>query len=521
MKLRLKCTLAVVLCLLLIGFAACSAPAASSSPTPGVSESSAPSAEGPGVQEIGLPAHMKEPSTPKYVFLFIGDGMAFAQVNAAQAFMGSGGGEQPAIGSLSFTRFPVTGIVTTFDETSVCPDSASTATALSCGIKTQSGVVGMTGDKASAPQSITEMLKNDGKKIGIVSSVSLNNATPAAFYAHVASRGAYYDIAAQMPVSVVDYFGGGSLVDASGAKGDKPEVFGMLTQNGYTIADTKEEIAALGGGMGKVYAVSPALQTKGAMPFSMDASKDDLTLADFVRAGISVLDNDNGFFMVCESGLIDWACHANDAAAAISETLVLDDAVSAAVAFAQEHPDETLILVTGDHETGGMAIGYASTGYTTNLSLLSGQTVSYSAFDVIFEAMKKDNPQLLMSDILPAVKQYFGLLAPDDADAALKENKARVLTADEYKRLADALDASLKGQPDTVDTQLLYGGYEPLTVTLTHLVNNKAGIGWTSYVHTGGLVPVYAYGARAEAFGGSYDNTDIFKKLVAVCGLDK
>ena len=100
----------------------------------------------------------------------------------------------------------------------------------------------------------------------------------------------------------------------------------------------------------------------------------------------------------------------------------------------------------------------------------------------------------------------------------MEENAARVLTADDYEKLAEALEASLNGPPDTAEARLLYSGYEPLTVTLTHLLNNKAGIGWASYVHTGGLVPVYAYGAGAEAFGGSYDNTDIFKKLVDVCG---
>lgn len=513
MRFRLKPVAAVLFCLLLIFLTACSAGA------PQASESASESAAAPAVQEIGLPAHMKEPDAPKYVFLFIGDGMAFAQVNAAQIFKGSSDGQ--TIGSLSFTEFPVTGTATTYDETSVCPDSASAATALACGIKTKSGVLGMAGDKETVPESITEKLKNNGKKIGVLSTVSLNNATPAAFYAHVPSRGDYYDIAMQMAPGAVDYFGGGSLVNPTGSKGDQPDAFEALAQNGYTIADTKEEIKALGSGSGKVYAVSPALlQSKASMPFALDAAKDDLTLADFVRTGINVLDNEDGFFMVCESGMIDWACHANDAATAIGETLVLEDAVSAAVDFAEEHPDETLILVTADHETGGMAIGYTATGYNTDFPLLSGQTVSYSAFDAIFENMKKDDSSLLMGDVLPVIKESFGLIAPDDADAAIKENAARVLTADEYDKLAEALEASQSEPPDSAEAKLLYGGYEPLTVTLTHILNNKAGIGWTTYAHTGGLVPVYAYGTGAEEFSGSYDNTDIFKKLVKLCGLE-
>jgi alkaline phosphatase len=514
MRLRLKSAFAVVICLLLIFLSACSAPSA-----PQASESAPSVSEEPAIQEIGLPAHTKAPSAPKYVFLFIGDGMSFAQVNAAQIYKNCGNEKGPAIGSLSFTQFPVTGMATTFDETSVCPDSASSATALACGIKTKSGLLGMSGDKMTVTESIAEIFKEDGKKIGIISTVSINNATPAAFYAHAESRGDFYEIASQMVDSGVDYFGGGSLADPTGSDSDQENVLDMLAQNGYTIADSKDEIAALGSSPGKVYAVSPALIGKGAMPFSLDAANGDLTLADFVRKGIDVLYNEDGFFMVCESGKIDWACHANDAMTAISETLVLEDAVLEAVDFAKEHPDETLILVTGDHETGGMAIGNATTGYDTNFSLLSGQTLSYSAFDTLFEDMKKANPQLLMSDVLPVIKESFGLISPDDADAALKQNAGRVLTADEYERLAEALSASLYGLSGVADAQLLYGGYEPLTVTLTHILNNKAGIGWTTYVHTGGLVPVYAYGAGAQAFSGSYDNTDIFKKLVDVCGL--
>jgi alkaline phosphatase len=290
-----------------------------------------------------------------------------------------------------------------------------------------------------------------------------------------------------------------------------------LTENGYAIADTKDEIMAVDSGAGKTYAVSPALQRTAAMPFSLDAKEGGLTLADFVRKGIDALDNEKGFFMVCESGMIDWACHANDAMTAISETLVLEDAVAEAVSFAQAHPDETLIIVTGDHETGGMAIGCADTGYNTRFSLLKGQTLSYSAFDAAFDELRKAKPQLLMGDVMPLIKQSFGLVATDDADAA--ENPDAVLTADEYKRLLDALEASLNGTSGSDEAKRLYGGYEPLTVTLTHILDSKAGIGWTTYAHTGGLVPVYAYGEGADAFSGSYDNTDIFKKLVNICGL--
>ncbi len=519
MRSCLKSAFAILCCLIFLFFAACGAPEAPEAPA---APEEQPSVSEPAVQEIGKPAHTKEVSnkTPKYVFLFIGDGMSFAQVNAAQIYKGSISQEELDIGKLSFTQFPVTGMATTYDATSFCPDSASAGTALSCGIKTKSGVLGLAADKETRPKNIAEMLKEDGRKIGIISTVSINNATPAAFYAHVPSRSDYYDIAMQMALSGFDYFGGGSLVDPAGDDGDEEDAFDVLKQNGYTIADTKEEIMALGSNSGRVYAVSPELQNSGAMPYSLDAAGDDLSLADFVSKGIDVLDNENGFFMVCESGMIDWACHANDAMTAIAETLVLEDAVGEALEFADAHPGETLIVVTADHETGGMALGYAATDYDTNFSILEGQTLSYSAFNTAFSEMKKADPQLMMSDVLPVIKESFGLVAPDDPDAALTQNAGRVLSAYEYEKLASALSESLGNRKSGKDeSKLLYGGYEPLTVTLTHILNNKAGIGWTSYAHTGGLVPVFAYGADAQSFSGSYDNTDIFAKLVDICGL--
>ena len=181
-----------------------------------------------------------------------------------------------------------------------------------------------------------------------------------------------------------------------------------------------------------------------------------------------------------------------------------------------------LIIVTGDHETGGMTIGYAATGYNTAFDIISRQKISYVAFDEMIGSMKQQNPKLTFADVYPVIKENFGLIAPDDADAAVEASKNFVLTEYEYEKLTNGFEQSmLPAEERTVnpETELLYGTYNPLSVTLTHIINNKAGIGWTSYAHTGTPVPVYAMGAGAEAFGGSYDNTDIFKKLVALTGV--
>ena len=93
------------------------------------------------------------------------------------------------------------------------------------------------------------------------------------------------------------------------------------------------------------------------MNYAMDAANGEWQLTDYVKKGIELLNNKKGFFMMTESGKIDWACHANDAAASIHDVLEMSNAVQAAVDFYNAHPNETLILVTADHETGGMAIG--------------------------------------------------------------------------------------------------------------------------------------------------------------------
>lgn len=461
-------------------------------------------------------------TTPKYIFAFIGDGMSAVQINAAQVFTGDNVSGEVATNALNFTEFPVAGLATTHDSTSFCPDSASTATAIACGIKTHSGVIGMEVDKTTVAKSITEMLKEKEMKIGIVSSVTINHATPAAFYAHMASRNDYYDIAKQLAESGFDYFGGGTVNQPTGSEKNQEDVYGIIESSGYTIADTNDEIKALDSSSGKVYALSPVTQDSGAMPYTLDVKDGELTLADYVQKGIDVMDNDNGFFMMCESGKIDWACHANDAMSTITEVLGFTDAIQVAIDFAKAHPDETLILVTGDHETGGMTIGYAATGYNTAFDILNKQKMSYVAFDELIGEMKESNPDLTLDDVLPIIKENFGLLAPTDADATKEENAAFVMTEYEYAKLQAGFEESMKPEEERSETEeaaLLYGGYDPLSVSLTHIINNKAGIGWTSYAHTGTPVPVYAMGVGADLFGGSYDNTDIFKKLVEVCGL--
>lgn len=322
-----------------------------------------------------------------------------------------------------------------------------------------------------------------------------------------------------MANSKFDYFGGGGLLQPKGKDGSKPDVLEIAKENGFKVVSDKASILGLNNQSGKVIAMNSVLDDSQALPYEIDRAEGDLSLADFTRKGIDVLSNPTGFFMMVESGKIDWACHANDAGASIHDTLALEKAVNEAIEFYNEHPKETLIIVTGDHETGGLTIGFAGTGYSTFFDKIGYQTKSYLTFDKTIADYKaktsKDKAKL--EDLLPAIKDAFGMIVSTDADAAKRPEM--VLTEYEVQQLRAALSQSMTPSSDrkySDGEKILYGGYEPLSVTLTHILNNKAGIGWTSYSHTGVPLPVFAKGVGQDLFNGYYDNTDVFKKLSAL-----
>ena len=467
-----------------------------------------------------VPGMAEETAAPKYVFMFIGDGMGNPQVAATQYYLGTLQNPDspfPVPADLSFTSFPYLGMVTTYDASSFCPDSASTATSMASGEKTLSGVINYDVTLTTPFKLITEYAKEAGKKIGVISSVSVDHATPAAYYAKQPSRNDYYEIAVQgITGSTVDYLAGGGFKKPTGANKDQTDILDLARENGWTIANTNEEIRALTADSGRVLATNPVLQDSKAIHYEIDRKRlaakgeDVLSLADFVKAGISVLDNDNGFFMMCEGGKIDWAGHANDAATSIQDTLALSDAVQVAVDFAAEHPDETLIIVTADHETGGMTIGFATTAYDTHFDLLAKQTISFTDFDAVIADIRESGATF--EDALKQVEAYYSLTTAEGTQLSL--------TATDVANLETAFNLSMgTGEMTDEEAALLYGGYEPFSMAVSHIMNNKAGLSYTSYAHTGLQIPVYAMGVGAEQLSGLYDNTDIFFRTMAIRGL--
>ena len=469
-----------------------------------------------------------EVKAPKYVFMFIGDGMSYPQIQSTSDYLGAlndddyfqaqpslednGGATLDGPEYLNFMNFETAGSAVTYDSNSFAPDSASTATSLSTGHKTYSGTINMDETGTTSYETITEKVHEQlGMKVGIISSVNLNHATPAAYYAHQASRSSYYDIGVELCESNFEYFAGGGLLKPDGHDAENPDknLYELATESGYKVVQTQAEAEQVSSSDEKVIIIDENLADASSMAYELDRTEDMWSLADYVEKGIEVLDNDNGFFMMCEGGKIDWACHANDAASTIHDTDALSDAVQVAIDFAKEHADETLIIVTGDHETGGLTIGFAGTDYDTYLTLLENQTISFAKYDSDYVAAYKEN-KTSFEDVLKDIETLFGLKTSGE------EGDKLVLTDYEKEQLKTAYEKSINETETGLDTQaeyVLYGTYEPLTVTITHILNNKSGISFTSYSHTGLPVAVFADGVNAEVFDGYYDNTEIYNKL--------
>ncbi len=316
---------------------------------------------------------MRAQEQAKYIFLFIGDGMGFSHVSLAEYYRGYAAGLHGPL-PLSFSAFPVLGMASTFSATNLITDSAASGTALATGEKTYNHSIGTAADSAGRLTSIAYKLHDAGFRIGISSTVPLNHATPAAFYASVPDRNCYYDIAVQLALSGFEFFGGGGLMENDTPEENiKPisEAYNTIRKEGYALACGMEEYREKAGNCDRIYLLQEKGTDSGAFPYVIDSPEGSMTHADLVGAGIDFLyeENGSGFFMMSEAGNIDWAAHKKDTKATVLEVLSLSDAVDAALEFYMEHPDETLIVVTADHETGGLSLG-RDKGYNIRFSEL-------------------------------------------------------------------------------------------------------------------------------------------------------
>ncbi len=481
----------------------------------------------------------------KYIFYFIGDGMAAAQVRLAEAALtapqfvnryAETTQSNNKITQLNIKSLNVTGLATSNAMNRYITDSAAAGTALATGSKTDVGIISQTPSGESI-KTMAEMARDKGMKVGIVSSVSIDHATPACFYAHSDSRNKYPFISDQILTSGFDYFGGGSPrwdKRAAREEVDKATAFASFKakgeQAGFKFVTTKAEFDAVGRGeSAPIIATLDMLANEqnttdgSAMPYTIDlasySADNKISLADFTRKGIELLENKAGFFMMVEGGKIDWACHANDAASTAYEVVAFDEAIGVALDFASKHPRETLIIVTGDHDCGGLAIGFAGTGYDSAFDLLAKSKTSYLNFTAKSKELIAKGAKF--EELLALACDEFGFTDDIKNGSEGVISTTSELSDYEVSMLREAyIKSANKGEFNDSDKyRKSYSGYDPFTTTCTHILNNKSGVDFTSYSHTGVPVMVFAHGINEELFSGYYDNTDIAKKIALAGGL--
>lgn len=441
----------------------------------------------------------------KYVFLIIGDGMGLNQINGTEMYLAELEGK---IGfkPLLFTQFPNVGLLRTHSASNGVTDSAAAGTALATGSKTKNGTVGLDSTLFNPVYSVAVNARNSGKKVGIVTSCSLDDATPAAFYAHQPKRSMGYEIAIDAYSSRFDFFGGATFSKPDtrhdGSLG--PDIFIQMEEEGYVLAYGYEEYKEKSPDSDRIIVMEKKERKLMDLIYAIDRQKSDLTLAQLSEAAVEHLsrDNQDGFFLMIEGGTIDVACHANDAATTFAEIIDMDESVNIAYDFYQKYPEETLIIVTADHETGGMVLGAGSS--RLNLQILQHQRMSQLALSSrIVQLREQKNNNVTWEDIKSLLSEAMGFW-----------DKV-TLTPAEEEQIREAYKITFV-DGDTSKVETLYQKDEKISVAATRILNRKANVGWMSTGHSAGFVPVFAIGVGAESFNSLMDNTELSQKILEV-----
>ena len=318
----------------------------------------------------------------KYVFYFIGDGMGFSHISLTEGYLATKEGK---IGNnpLCFTQFPVMGMATSYSANKYITCSSAAGTALATGSKTNNGMLGTAPDSTNLT-AISYKIHNAGFPVGVTTSVTIDHATPGSFYANSTARSDYYSISEQLATSGFEFFGGGGFYGAKDKRHQEKSLYAVAEENGYQFAFGVEDykVKKSSGAEKLILFQEDEAKRDNDLPYVYDRVEGDLELPQVVEAAVDFLNNEKGFFLMVEGGKIDWAAHSNDLQGTILELLDFDQAIQVAYKFYQQHPDETLIVVTADHETGGVTLGRGK-GYVYDLSVVNeGNSGAASGSDV-------------------------------------------------------------------------------------------------------------------------------------------
>lgn len=452
--------------------------------------------------------HREQNSTPnpKYIFYFIGDGMGFNHILATEQFNAVREGKSD-IERLNFSQFATRNFVTNYSASSQVTDSAAAGTALSTGVKTANSYIGVDTEGREL-RNITDVASELGYMVGLVTNVGINHATPSCFYSHATDRFRFPDHIDRLIESDVAFLAGSTIMDYhSGPINDKYEkiptaaLAERIREAGIAVEVDVERAATIRDS--RVVLVANAEQNR-HVPYVIDRKGDEQhTLPAYTRAAISYMKNnaDDRFFLMVEGGKLDYAAHEQDPVATFSEVNEFAEAVQLALDFAAEHPDETLIVVTSDHETGGFALGWDR--YEVRLNLLTSQRRSTIATTKLIRQMRKEGKRD-WEEYKAALSESFGLWS----HVPVTKEEEALLRHDFY-------EIFLKYGPVVSG---LYNNNERIVYDAIRILNSHASLEWTSILHTGMYTPLYVNGAGESLFLECRDQTDIPKVMVKLMG---
>ncbi|WP_019424910.1 alkaline phosphatase [Paenibacillus sp. OSY-SE] len=397
----------------------------------------------------------------KNVIFMIPDGFSTAFATNYRLFKG-----QPSVmDSL------LVGMVKTYSADSALTDSAAAATAMSTGHKTNNGMIGTTPD-GIRHKTILEAAHEQGKATGLVATASITDATPAAFSSHIFSRDEESDIALQQLGKADVLLGGGKdffLPESMGGKQKERNLLEEAKRSGYTIVEDRNQLQSASGGK-----ILGLFAGRDMAPELDRRHTNEPSLKDMTAKAIDTLRKDkDGFFLLVEGSQIDSAGHYNDAAWAMKDTQAFEEAVALALDFAKKDGN-TLIVIVGDHDTGGMSVGgYGQIG--AKLDVLH-QVKASGIF--MADRLKSDR-----SNVKEVLKTYANI----------------DVTAAEEAKIKSAKDA----------VQAING-----------VISERALVGWITYLHTGVDVQMYAFGPGSDLFRGLHNNTELPHLVAQVLNID-
>ncbi len=392
----------------------------------------------------------------------------------------------------------------TYSASGPITDSAAAGTALATGHKTLNGMVGVTPDTV-AVESVAAQLHRAGYGVGILTTVAPDDATPSAFYAHQPSRKMKYEIGLDYAASGYEFLAGSRLY---GGKKD-----GLETDLYKVFADSNIAVVHGIDGLAEVTSNRVILLNKeefrsGNVGYTIDSVSGTLTLPEMTRAALAHLQkiSPEGFFMMSEAGNIDYAGHSNDGAAVVKEIINFNEAIAVAYDFYLSHPDETLIVVTADHDTGGMAIGFPASGYSGWIKNVEYQRISKDCFGDFCKGIMDSRSIFTWDDMKELLSDKLGFWSkidiPDEAERMLQKK----------------FDITFN-QRAGKDQKTLYNDFNEFTVAVFRTMDNATGIDWTTTGHSGNPVPVFAVGVGADEFKTVNNNIDIPAKIRKITGV--